>query len=142
MTHINKPVPGAYQYFPLNEPEIGERLIPHVSPNQVTNIHVQSSLMIYHIPILQDSNHDPLLFKPLIIKNTTFKNRIFVVCFTMVNIFLLLTLLALCTSLRCANIVQMMDTLLIGIWCISESVCFMYSPTRRSNRPRALQHAV
>ncbi|KAF8807812.1 NADH:flavin oxidoreductase/NADH oxidase [Phlegmacium glaucopus] len=53
MTHLNKSVPGAYQYFPLNEPEIGERLI-------------------------SDDSKDSLLFKPLTIMDTTFKNRIFV----------------------------------------------------------------
>lgn len=33
MAHVNKPVPGAYQYFPLNEPAIGERKSPNVSTN-------------------------------------------------------------------------------------------------------------
>lgn len=52
MAHINKSVPGAYQYFPLNEPEIGQ-------------------------PRLPNDLNDPLLFKPLTIRGTTFKNRIF-----------------------------------------------------------------
>ncbi|KAF8665430.1 hypothetical protein AX16_000449 [Volvariella volvacea WC 439] len=49
---INHPVPGAYQFFPLNEPEIGTPLTP-------------------------DEN-TPHLFKPLTLRGVTFKNRIFV----------------------------------------------------------------
>ncbi|EAU92773.2 NADH:flavin oxidoreductase/NADH oxidase [Coprinopsis cinerea okayama7 len=52
MSYINKPVPGAYQFFPLNEPEIGER---------------------------QDVKEaDPKLFHPITLRNVTFKNRIWV----------------------------------------------------------------
>ncbi|KAJ7161387.1 NADH:flavin oxidoreductase 2 [Mycena crocata] len=50
MAHINTPVPGAREFYPLNEPAIGT----HMSGNQ------------------------PNLFKPLEIKGVTFKNRIFV----------------------------------------------------------------
>ncbi|KAF8167669.1 NADH:flavin oxidoreductase/NADH oxidase [Crassisporium funariophilum] len=52
MAHINKPVPGAYQYFPLNEPEIGTALHP-------------------------EDSKKPLLFQSLTLKDVTFKNRIF-----------------------------------------------------------------
>ncbi|KAF7340125.1 putative NADPH dehydrogenase C23G7.10c [Mycena venus] len=50
MAHINTPVPGAREFYPLNEPAIGTH---------------------------QGGEH-PDLFKPLEIKGLTFKNRIFV----------------------------------------------------------------
>ncbi|KAJ7705980.1 putative NADH:flavin oxidoreductase 2 [Mycena rosella] len=50
MSHINKPVPGAREYYPLNVPEIG-------------------TLM---------EGEQPILFQPLEIKGVTFRNRIFV----------------------------------------------------------------
>ncbi|TFK30879.1 NADH:flavin oxidoreductase/NADH oxidase [Coprinopsis marcescibilis] len=52
MPYINNPVPGAYQFFPLNQPAIGDRLEPKAS--------------------------DPKLFQPLTLRNVTFKNRILV----------------------------------------------------------------
>ncbi|KAF9015614.1 NADH:flavin oxidoreductase/NADH oxidase [Cyathus striatus] len=48
MSHINKPVPGSHQFFPLNQPDIGSALDP------------------------------PKLFQPLQLRGVTFKNRIFV----------------------------------------------------------------
>ncbi|KAJ3516379.1 hypothetical protein NLJ89_g1169 [Agrocybe chaxingu] len=51
--YLNKAVPNAYQYFPLNEPEIGAALSP-------------------------EDTQDSLLFKPLTIRDVVFKNRIFV----------------------------------------------------------------
>ncbi|KAJ7751311.1 hypothetical protein DFH07DRAFT_826841 [Mycena maculata] len=48
--HINTAVPGAREYYPLNEPEIGTRM----------------------------DGSQPALFQPLEIKGVTFKNRIFV----------------------------------------------------------------
>ncbi|KAI8981391.1 FMN-linked oxidoreductase [Trametes punicea] len=57
MTHINKPVPGADQYLPLNEPSIGTAYPKEIYPQ----------------------NADlPELFKPLTLRGMTFKNRIFV----------------------------------------------------------------
>ncbi|KAJ7446460.1 hypothetical protein B0H11DRAFT_2084841 [Mycena galericulata] len=50
MSHINKAVPGAREYYPLNEPAIGTRT----------------------------GGTRPKLFEPLEIKGVTFKNRIFV----------------------------------------------------------------
>ncbi|KAF7347669.1 putative NADPH dehydrogenase C23G7.10c [Mycena venus] len=50
MAHINTAVPGAREYYPLNEPAIGTHL----------------------------AGKQPELFKPLEIKGVTFKNRIFV----------------------------------------------------------------
>ncbi|KAF9460101.1 putative NADH:flavin oxidoreductase 2 [Collybia nuda] len=50
--NLNLPVPGAYEYFPLNEPVIGT-------------------------PLLHDAEI-PLLFRPLTLRNMKFKNRIFV----------------------------------------------------------------
>ncbi|KAJ7040418.1 hypothetical protein C8F04DRAFT_1083511 [Mycena alexandri] len=50
MAHINTPAPGAREYYPLNEPAIGTRT----------------------------DGVQPELFKPLTIKDVTFKNRIFV----------------------------------------------------------------
>ncbi|KAJ6575312.1 NADH:flavin oxidoreductase/NADH oxidase [Mycena capillaripes] len=50
MSHINVGVPGAREYYPLNEPAIGT----------------------------YQSGEQPELFKPLEIKGVTFKNRIFV----------------------------------------------------------------
>ncbi|KAF7347670.1 Nadh:flavin oxidoreductase nadh oxidase [Mycena venus] len=50
MAHINTPVPGAREYYPLNEPAIGTH----------------------------QGGEQPELFKPLEIKGVTFKNRIFV----------------------------------------------------------------
>ncbi|PPQ71462.1 hypothetical protein CVT26_011241 [Gymnopilus dilepis] len=49
----NAPVPGAYQYFPLNDPSIGTALEPQ-------------------------SENVPELFKPLKLKDIVFKNKIFV----------------------------------------------------------------
>ncbi|KAJ7492431.1 NADH:flavin oxidoreductase 2 [Mycena latifolia] len=50
MSHINTPVPGAREYYPHNEPEIGTRM----------------------------EGEQPNLFQPLEIKGVTFKNRVFV----------------------------------------------------------------
>ncbi|KAJ3573053.1 hypothetical protein NP233_g2681 [Leucocoprinus birnbaumii] len=50
---VNKPVPGAREYYPLNEPEIGT--------------------------FWGQGTDAPLLFKPLTIRDVTFKNRIWVV---------------------------------------------------------------
>ncbi|KAF5368383.1 hypothetical protein D9758_002285 [Tetrapyrgos nigripes] len=52
MTFINKPVQGADQYYPLNEPPIGT--------------------------LLKEIENPPLLFTPITIRDVTFKNRIFV----------------------------------------------------------------
>ncbi|KAI0756837.1 FMN-linked oxidoreductase [Daedaleopsis nitida] len=57
MTYINKPVPGANQYFPLNEPAIGAAYTESVYPQNAGL---------------------PTLFKSISIRGTTFKNRIFV----------------------------------------------------------------
>ncbi|KAG5353666.1 hypothetical protein C0989_003803 [Termitomyces sp. Mn162] len=56
--HINRPVPEAYQYFPLNEPLIGS----------------------YITEVKKDikDNTVPALFRPLEMKGMEFKNRIFV----------------------------------------------------------------
>ncbi|KAH9486525.1 Putative NADPH dehydrogenase C23G7.10c [Psilocybe cubensis] len=54
MVHRNVPVPDAYQYFPLNEPQIG------------TVLHSK------------DTEKAPILFRPITINNVEFKNRIFV----------------------------------------------------------------
>ncbi|EKM51565.1 uncharacterized protein PHACADRAFT_62200, partial [Phanerochaete carnosa HHB-10118-sp] len=54
---INKPVPGADQYYPLNDPPIGTAL-PVVTYPQNAKI--------------------PILFQPLTLRGVTFKNRIFV----------------------------------------------------------------
>ncbi|THV07556.1 NADH:flavin oxidoreductase [Dendrothele bispora CBS 962.96] len=52
MTFVNKPAPGADQYYPFNEPPIGT--------------------------LLKEVDNAPLLFQPIKIGNVTFKNRIFV----------------------------------------------------------------
>ncbi|GLB35920.1 putative NADH flavin oxidoreductase [Lyophyllum shimeji] len=52
MPHINKAVPNAYQYFPLNEPSIGT--------------------------CTSSEKEVPALFRPLVLRGTEFKNRIFV----------------------------------------------------------------
>ncbi|GBE77697.1 Putative NADPH dehydrogenase [Sparassis crispa] len=57
MPNINKPVPGADQYYPLNEPSIGSPYPESIYPQNATI---------------------PALFQPLSIKGITFKNRIFV----------------------------------------------------------------
>ncbi|THH06804.1 hypothetical protein EW146_g9501 [Bondarzewia mesenterica] len=57
MSNINKAVPNAREYYPLNEPSIGATLPPET-------FHQNAEL--------------PALFKPLTIRNTTFNNRIFV----------------------------------------------------------------
>ncbi|KAH9858024.1 FMN-linked oxidoreductase [Lenzites betulinus] len=57
MSYINKPVPGVDQYLPLNEPDIGTEFPKDKFP--------------------QNANL-PELFKPLTIRDVTFKNRIFV----------------------------------------------------------------
>ncbi|KAL0951519.1 hypothetical protein HGRIS_008204 [Hohenbuehelia grisea] len=54
MTSTNKPVPGAREYYPLNEPAIGTPLGS------------------------QNDDNVPFLFRPLTLRGTTFKNRIFV----------------------------------------------------------------
>ncbi|CAA7265935.1 unnamed protein product [Cyclocybe aegerita] len=51
--YLNKAVPNTYQYFPLNEPEIGAAQKP-------------------------EDDQNLLLFKPLTIRDVVFKNRIFV----------------------------------------------------------------
>ncbi|KAH0591004.1 hypothetical protein H2248_001115 [Termitomyces sp. 'cryptogamus'] len=60
--HINRPVPEAYQYFPLNEPLIGS----------------------YITEVKKDikDNTVPALFRPLEMKGMEFKNRIFVLKLT------------------------------------------------------------
>ncbi|OBZ78749.1 putative NADPH dehydrogenase C23G7.10c [Grifola frondosa] len=57
MSHINKPVPGADQFYPLNDPPIGAPLPQKTYPQNAEL---------------------PILFQPLTIRGTTFKNRIFV----------------------------------------------------------------
>ncbi|EJF66848.1 FMN-linked oxidoreductase [Dichomitus squalens LYAD-421 SS1] len=57
MSYINRPVPGADQYFPLNEPPIGSPYPKDVYPQNAEL---------------------PTLFKPITIRGVTFKNRIFV----------------------------------------------------------------
>jgi len=57
MPNINKPVPGADQYFPLNEPAIGTAYPESVYPKNAKL---------------------PALFQPLSLRGVTFKNRIFV----------------------------------------------------------------
>ncbi|EPQ60402.1 NADH flavin oxidoreductase 1 [Gloeophyllum trabeum ATCC 11539] len=57
MAHLNKPVPGADQYYPLNEPGVG---IPY--PQQV---YAPNAAL-------------PKLFQPLTLRGVTFHNRIFV----------------------------------------------------------------
>jgi len=54
MSYSNIGVPGTYQYFPLNIPEIGSPIHP------------------------EDPEKLPRLFQPLTLKNEVFKNRIFV----------------------------------------------------------------
>ncbi|KAI0936829.1 hypothetical protein AcV5_004867 [Taiwanofungus camphoratus] len=57
MPNINKPVPGADQFYPLNEPLIGSSYPESVYPQ----------------------NKDlPMLFQPLTLRGMTFKNRIWV----------------------------------------------------------------
>ncbi|KII86971.1 hypothetical protein PLICRDRAFT_43665 [Plicaturopsis crispa FD-325 SS-3] len=58
MIRSNKPVPGAREYYPLNEPAIGTAYTD-------TKVYPQNDKV-------------PLLFQPLTIKSVTFKNRIFV----------------------------------------------------------------
>ncbi|KAI0735007.1 FMN-linked oxidoreductase [Earliella scabrosa] len=55
--YINKPVPGAHQYLPLNEPAIGAPYSESTYPQNATI---------------------PTLFKSINIRGVTFKNRIFV----------------------------------------------------------------
>ena len=66
----NTPVPNAYQYFTLNEPEIGTPLQPEVPKAQSTSLNIEDLLHGTKIPHL---------FRPLTLRNVTFKNRIFVV---------------------------------------------------------------
>ncbi|KAH6916961.1 NADH:flavin oxidoreductase/NADH oxidase [Coprinopsis sp. MPI-PUGE-AT-0042] len=57
MAHVNTPVPEFSQFFPLNEPAIGV-------PVDVVSQESESTV--------------PKLFQPITLKDTTFKNRIFV----------------------------------------------------------------
>ncbi|KAI0830479.1 FMN-linked oxidoreductase [Trametes gibbosa] len=57
MSYINKPVPGADQFFPLNEPSIGTAYPKDLYPQNAEL---------------------PKLFEPLTIRDVTFKNRVFV----------------------------------------------------------------
>ncbi|KAK7695166.1 hypothetical protein QCA50_002356 [Cerrena zonata] len=57
MTNVNKPVPGADQYYPLNEPELGQLLPVDKYPHNAAL---------------------PKLFEPLTVRGVTFRNRIFV----------------------------------------------------------------
>jgi hypothetical protein len=70
MAHINKPVPGAREFYPLNEPAIGTPL-PSVRSFDSSN--ARGSL--YY----QQNSKSSKLFEPLTIRGKTFKNRIFVV---------------------------------------------------------------
>ncbi|KAJ7103335.1 hypothetical protein B0H15DRAFT_897547 [Mycena belliarum] len=63
MPGINVPVPGAREYYPLNDPEIG------------TLIEFRAVLWLN---ISTQDGEQPVLFQPLEIKGVTFKNRIFV----------------------------------------------------------------
>ncbi|KAG6885261.1 hypothetical protein C0993_003951 [Termitomyces sp. T159_Od127] len=56
--YINRPVPDAYQYFPLNEPPIGSYM--------------------GHAKVNTEDKTIPALFRPLSMRGMDFKNRIFV----------------------------------------------------------------
>ena len=58
MAIVNTQVPGLPQFFPLNEPAIGVRVDTNTQ---------------------QDKDVAPKLFQPITLRNTVFKNRIFVV---------------------------------------------------------------
>ena len=78
--NINKPVPGAKEFYPLNEPSIGTTLSPVGStPPDACPRGCRRSKQV----LLQETfprNKDlPPLFTPLKIRGVTFANRIFVV---------------------------------------------------------------
>lgn len=73
--NINRPVPGAKEFYPLNEPSIGTTL----SPVRVCVL----ALSQYDNPSRQETfpknKNLPPLFEPLTIRGVVFSNRIFVV---------------------------------------------------------------
>jgi len=77
MLNLNKPVPGAREYYPLNEPEIGSYMST-VRPSSIFN-------NIADRVAFQDVDNSPVMFQPLTIRGVTFKNRIFVVRMVVIN---------------------------------------------------------
>jgi hypothetical protein len=80
-TNINRPVPGAKEFYPLNEPSIGTTLSP-------VRVCVQWLVLEseYDYPHRQETfpknKNIPPLFEPLKIRGVMFPNRIFVVSVT------------------------------------------------------------
>lgn len=72
---INKAVAGAKEFYPLNEPEIGTPWHP------VCYLPATATVFnsIDGVPCGRQDAEIPMLFRPLTIRGTTFKNRIWAV---------------------------------------------------------------
>jgi hypothetical protein len=78
--NINKPVPGAKEFYPLNEPSIGTTLSPVGSaPPDVCLRGCRRSKRVLPQETFLRNKDLPPLFTPLTIRGVTFANRIFVV---------------------------------------------------------------
>ena len=77
---INKPVPGAKEFYPLNEPSIGTALSPvGPTPPDVCSRCCRRSKQVLSQETFPRNKDLPPLFTPLTIRGVTFANRIFVV---------------------------------------------------------------
>jgi hypothetical protein len=73
---INKRVPGFDTFYPLNEPQIGSTF-SSVRQRASSLKELELDLVILQ-DIFPQNKKIPELFKPIIIRNMTFPNRIFV----------------------------------------------------------------
>ena len=83
--NINKPVPGAKEFYPLNEPGIGTTMSPVRECGKVEGV-VRALEGLYRSFPRQETfprnKNLPPLFRTLTIRGVTFPNRIFVVSCT------------------------------------------------------------